>query len=114
MGREKVGVHGVAADALRVLGSQIRIARTQRGWTQAHLGGVAGASARTISMIERGDASVAVGNVMNAAVAAGVPLFQVDNPDELARIRHRGEEIVALIPKRVVQKKGVPDALRDF
>lgn len=114
MGREKISVHGVARDALRVLGGQIRIARIERGWTQKHLGGVAGASERTVTLIERGDPSVSVGNVFNAAVAAGVPLFQVEDRDELARMRHRGEEKIALIPKRVVPPPPVPAELRDF
>ncbi|MBP1325374.1 transcriptional regulator with XRE-family HTH domain [Leucobacter exalbidus] len=114
MGREKVGVLGVARDALEVLGGQIRIARIERGWTQKHLGSVCGASERTISMIERGHPSVAIGNVLNAAVSVGVPLFQLDDPEELARIRHRGEERIALIPKRVAAQQEVPLELRDF
>lgn len=114
MGREKVSVRGVSGDALRTLGSMIRIARVERGWTQKHLGGVAGTSERTITLIERGEPSVSSGNLFNAAAAVGVPLFQINDPVELTRLRHRGEEIVALIPKRVVQPRGVPSALRDF
>ncbi|MGK0740687.1 helix-turn-helix transcriptional regulator [Leucobacter sp. Z1108] len=103
MGREKVGVTGIARDAAESLGHQIRLARAQKQWTQRDLAARSGASVRTISMIERGDPAVAFGNVLNAAVAAGVPLFQVEDPDELARLRYRGEERVALIPKRIVK-----------
>lgn len=114
MGREKVFVHGESRDALEALGSLIRIARVERGWTQKHLAGVAGTSERTITLIERGDPAVSAGNLFNVAVAAGVPLFQIEDPHELARLRHRGEEKVALIPKRVVTPRKLPDALRDF
>ncbi|MHA3724633.1 helix-turn-helix transcriptional regulator [Leucobacter sp. HY1910] len=114
MAREKVEVRGSAQDVLEVLGQQVRIARVERGWTQKHLGAVCGASERTISMIERGHPSVAVGNVINAALAAGVPLFQEEDPVELARMRFRGEEKIALIPKRVAAQSEVSRDLRDF
>ncbi|MFC4225396.1 helix-turn-helix transcriptional regulator [Lysinibacter cavernae] len=99
---------------MTTLGSLIRIARVQRGWTQKHLGGVAGASERTITLLERGDPAVAAGNLFNAAVAVGVPLFQIDDPAELAKMRQRGQEMVALIPKRVVEPESISDELRDF
>lgn len=114
MGRERVSVHGAARDALQTLGALIRIARVERGWTQKHLGAIVGASERTITLIERGDPAVAAGNLFNAAVAVGVPLFQIEDATELARLRHRGEEKVALIPKRVGAPREVPDELRDF
>lgn len=69
----------------------------ERGWMQRHLDGVAGSSERTVSLIERGDPSVSSGNLFNAAVDSGFPLFQIDDRDELARMLHRGEEKVALI-----------------
>lgn len=114
MGRTQVAVRGAARDALQTLGGLIKIARTERGWTQKRLAGAAGVSERTVSLIERGDPAVAVGNVLNAAAAVGVRLFQTEDPEELARMRHRGEERLALIPKRVVEPEGVSDADRDF
>ena len=114
MGREKVGVTGMSRDALITLGALIRIARVERGWTQRHLGGVIRASERTITLIERGEPSVSAGHLFNAAVAVGVPLFQIDNREELARMRHRGEEKVGLIPKRVAEPERISDDRLDF
>jgi transcriptional regulator with XRE-family HTH domain len=114
MGREQIVVHGAAHDALRILGNQVKVARAKRGWTQKHLGAVIHTSERTITLIERGAPTVSVGNVFNAAVAVGVPLFQVEDREVLARMRHRGEEIVALIPKRVVEEKVEDDVSLDF
>lgn len=58
--------------------------------------------------------AVSAGNLFNAAAAVGVNLFQVDDPHELARMRHRGEEEIALIPKRVATPKRVHDDIRNF
>lgn len=114
MGREKIAPRSVAEDALRTLGAQIRAARVRQTWTQKRLAAVIHVSERTVSLIERGDPSVSVGNVFNAAVATGVPLFQEASPEGLSKTRQRFEEISALIPQRVAEVKEVPDALRDF
>lgn len=88
-------------DAARTLGAQIRMARHERGWTAADLAARIGVSARTIQALEAGSPSTAIGTVFNAAVMVGVPLFGVEDSYELARMRRRGEERLALIGHRV-------------
>ncbi|MFC7625765.1 helix-turn-helix transcriptional regulator [Microlunatus sp. GCM10028923] len=103
-----------AADALAVLGSQIRLARHERNWTAANLGARIGVTARTVTTIERGSPGVAVGTVFSAAAVVGLQLFGTDN-EGLARLRRRGEERVALIPSReYAPRRGEDDDGLDF
>ena len=88
-------------DAARTLGVQIRIARHERGWTAADLASKIGVSAKTVLAIEAGAVSTSIGTVFNAAVMVGVPLFRVEDRFEMARMRRRGEERLALIGQRV-------------
>ncbi len=88
-----------AADALAVLGAQVRVGRHARNWTAADLAARIGVSPRTVTAIEKGSPGVAVGTVLNAAAVVGVPLFGATGA-ELARLRRRGEERVALLPSR--------------
>jgi transcriptional regulator with XRE-family HTH domain len=87
-------------DAAQVLGSQVAQARRARGWTAEELGQRVGVSARTISNLEHGSPTVAIGIAFEAATMLGVPLFGVEGP-ELALLARRGREIVALLPSRV-------------
>lgn len=100
-----------AADAARVLGQQIRLARHARRMTAAQLAEIIGASQRTMTLIERGDASVSIGHVLNAATAAGVALFDITDPKTLARTRQQGEQALTLIPSNVRNRKerGIDD-----
>ncbi|MCV7174554.1 MULTISPECIES: helix-turn-helix domain-containing protein [Mycolicibacterium] len=105
-----------AMDALVVLGTQIRAARHDRKWTAADLGMRIGADPRTITAIERGAAGVSIGTVFSAASVVGVRLFGADD-DELARLRRRGEERVALLPSREYQPRSMgsdADGALDF
>lgn len=108
MGRERIALSAPAADAARMLGIQIRLARQARRVTAAQLAAQSGVSARTVSMIERGDGSVSFGNVLNTAVAAGVPLFDVTDPKTLARMRQQGEQALTLIPSNVRNRRERP------
>lgn len=101
MGRTRVGPHPAARDAARLLGAQVREARTRKGWTGDDLAAAAGVSRYTITQIEGGSASVSIGNALSAAAVAGVPLFGVSDPVELAMLRARAEERIALLPSRV-------------
>lgn len=65
-----------AKDALTLLGEQIRAARIGRGWTQANLAERIGSQQKTISAIENGQPGVRIGTVFQAALMAGVPLFE--------------------------------------
>ena len=98
-----------AADALAVLAAQIRLARNHKNWTAADLGARIGVSARTVTSIEKGSPGVAIGTVLSAASIAGVSLFGASG-EELARLRRRGEERVALLPTREYQPRSGGDS----
>lgn len=101
MPRRRIAMNPVAADAARLLGTQIRQARQAKRWTAAELAERAGVSPRTVLGAEAGSESVSIGNVLNVAVLAGVDLFGFSDPVDLAQARRRGEERVALIPSKV-------------
>lgn len=116
MAKRVVAPTRAAMDALVVLGTQIRAARHDRKWTAADLGMRIGADPRTITAIERGAAGVSIGTVFSAASVVGVRLFGADD-DELARLRRRGEERVALLPSREYQPRSMgsdADGALDF
>ncbi len=87
-------------DAVQVLGHQIALARRERRWTAAELGERIGVSARTVSSLERGATSVAIGVVFEAATLVGIELFGVDDAERAALAR-RGQQQLALLPTRV-------------
>lgn len=101
MSRRKIAMGRVAADAAAVLGQQIRLARAEKNWTAAELAERAGVSPRTVLAIEAGEPTPSLGNVFNVAVLAGVPLFDIDDPSELAQARRRGESRLKLLPSKV-------------
>ncbi len=82
---------------LRILGAQISAARTRRRWTVVRLAEQINVSPPTLRKIERGDPRVAIGSVLDAAVAVGVPLFDSD----LERLAEHIEDRIALLPARV-------------
>ena len=104
MARRTIAPTRAATDALVVLGSQLRLARHEKNWTAADLGERVGVGPRTITAMERGAPGVAIGTVFSAATVLGVSLYGVDD-DELARMRRRGEERIALIPSREYQSR---------
>lgn len=93
-----------ARDALTVLGSLIRQRRVERGWTRAELARRLGLSVPTVTSIERGEPQVAIGSVFNAAELVGVELFGVEG-EELARLRSQRQQVLALLPERVVMAR---------
>lgn len=86
-----------ARDAARILGAQIAAARRRRRWTAARLAKQVNVSLPTLRKIERGDPTVAMGTMLDAAVAVGVPLFAHD----IGRLAAHIEDRVALLPDRV-------------
>lgn len=101
-----------AAEAIAVLGQQIRLGRQRRGWTVASLAARVGVSPPTIRAIEAGSPGASIGTVFNAAVTVGVRLFGADRA-ELIALRRRGDEIIALLPQRVIEDRA-DDAVPDF
>lgn len=100
MSRRVVAVSRASADALVVLGNQVKLARHARGWTIADLAARLGINPRTVAHIESGSPTVAIGTVFNAAFTVGVNLFGLEGP-ELARARRQGEDTLALLPSKV-------------
>jgi transcriptional regulator with XRE-family HTH domain len=113
MSRREVAVSRASADALKVLGNQIRIARQARGWSLVDAAARLGVDRRTVSSIEAGSASVAIGTAFNVAFLVGVDLFGLTGP-ELARARRQGEETLALLPARVRKPAGKGGSDDDF
>lgn len=85
--------------ALKLLGSQIRLARTRRRMTVEELAERVGVSAPTVRQIERGGPTVGAGVMFEAAVILGVPLFD-EQPAAVGREARRVSTELALLPKR--------------
>ncbi len=100
MSKRRVAVSRASADALGVLGNQIKQARHARKWSIADLAARLGVNPRTVTNVEAGAPSVSIGTVFNAAFFVGVDLFGLSGT-ELARARRAGEETLALLPAKV-------------
>lgn len=101
MARIRVSPRRGAADAIAILGQQIKAARHARKWTAADLAARISVDRRTVAAIEAGSPAVSIGNVLNAADILGVPLFGAENRLELGRLRREGRDRMALLPTRV-------------
>ena len=88
-------------DALRVWGQLIRLGRADRGWTAKELAARAKMSQQTVLAAEAGSRGTAVGTMMELADLVGVPLFGIDNRQEIALLRQRGQDTLSLLPSRV-------------
>lgn len=91
-------------DAAQVLGVQIAQARRARGWTSEELAERVGVSMRTISNLEHGSPTVAIGIAFEAATMLGISLFGADGP-ELARLARQARDMLALLPSRVYRSR---------
>lgn len=99
-----------AADAARLLGAEIRLARRQRRWSQGELAARAGITPRTVYKIERGDLSVGLGAAFEAAALLGVPLFHADR-SRLSADLDRAEARSALLSRP--SRAGADDEVMD-
>jgi transcriptional regulator with XRE-family HTH domain len=89
--------------AVALLGTQIATARKERGWTAADLAERVGVQPQTISRLERGEPTVAVGLAFEAAVLVGVPLFGADER-ALPGLATAATQRLALLPSRVTRR----------
>lgn len=101
MSRREISMTPTAAQAARLLGAQIRLARHDKRWSASELAERAGVSQRTVLAVEAGKPAPSVGNVLNLAALAGVELFGQSDPAEIALARRRAEERLALLPAQV-------------
>jgi transcriptional regulator with XRE-family HTH domain len=92
-------------DALTLLGTQVRLARKQRGMTELELAERAGVARSTLQLIEKGDPRVDIGLVFEAAILAGVSLF-VPEASSLTPQIERLEDKLALLPRSIRRPKG--------
>lgn len=98
MPREQI--HPYAVEAIRLLGTQVAIARRERAMPEAELAERIGVSRSTVRRIERGDRRVAIGTMLDAAAVLGVPLFHPE-PDRLQLELARATDALRLLPDRV-------------
>ncbi len=84
-------------EALLLLGKQIRLARKGRRMSEHDLAARIGVARSTLQLIEKGNPSVAVGLMLEAATIAGVDLF-VPEATTLAPQIERIEDKLALMP----------------
>ena len=98
-------------EALRLLGASIKTHRLRRRWSITELARRVGLSHPTVIKIERGDSTVAVGTVFEAATLVGVAMF---DPDPLVRARHqeRLSAELTLLPRAA--RMTTPEADDDF
>lgn len=100
-----------AAEAIRLLGKEIRVARRERHWTLDDLASRVGVSPPTMRKVENGDPTVALGVAFEAAAVLGLPLFG----EEAGRRRiesGRLDDRLAVLPARVRPPKN--DHRADF
>jgi transcriptional regulator with XRE-family HTH domain len=76
--------------------------------TASELAERAGTSVATVGRIERGDPTVAVGTVVEAARVAGVRFFDADRGD-LPALVERASDRLAVLPARVREPAGEVD-----
>ena len=112
MSKHRVAISRASADALGVLGHQVKLARHARNWSIADLAARLGVNPRTVTNLEAGAPSVSIGTVFNAAFLVGVDLFGLSG-HELARARRAGQETLALLPAKV-RKPVVTESHGDF
>ncbi len=87
-------------NAARLFGALVRQGRTERRWTVEQLAERASVSKNTVTKVEHGDPSVALGIAFQLATLVCVPLFHGDRSrlgQETLAVRDR----VALIDQRV-------------
>ena len=88
----------LTVEALRLLSASIKAERLRRHWSINELAQRVGVSHPTIIKVERGDPTVAVGTMLEAATLVGVALFDPD-PSTRARLLVRLKTELALLPQ---------------
>ena len=89
-----------AKEAVKLLGSQIRLARKERRWTEHELAERAGIGRATLQRIERGDLACSIGLAFELASLLGLRLFDTDSDALKMHLVHT-ENRIALLPKHV-------------
>ena len=90
-------------DAVRILGLQLASARREQRRTSTEVAERAGITRVTLTQVERGEPSVAIGIYFEVAMVLAVPIFGADSR-ELAEMAARSERDLAVLPRRVRQR----------
>ena len=85
-------------EALDLLSKLIRAGRISRRITGQEMASRAGISRSLLQRIESGDPTCAIGAVFEAAILAGVPLFEAE-PERLQSHRSMASERLSLLPQ---------------
>jgi transcriptional regulator with XRE-family HTH domain len=101
-------VSPLTSEALAILSTAIRSARLRRGWTVGELAERVGVSRPTMVKVERGDPSVAVGTMLEAAALVDVPLFDVEKGARQRYRAHKQAEL-ALLPAAARPRRRIDD-----
>ena len=89
----------VTKEAARLLGLEIQLARKRRSMSESDLADRAGLSRKTIQKMEKGDLTISIGLVFEAAALVGVSLFE-SGPSRFANL-DRVQDKIALLPRRI-------------
>ena len=96
-------------EAVRLLGQQIKLGRKSRRMPEKELAARAGIARSTLQRIESGDPLVELGLVFEAAILAGVTLFD-PGATTLAPQLDRVHDKLTLLPKSVRRRRqGIDD-----
>ncbi|KJS28033.1 MAG: helix-turn-helix transcriptional regulator [Hyphomonas sp.] len=87
-------------DALILMGKQIQLARKARHMSAAELAERVGVARSTLWRIEQGEPGVEIGLVFEAAILAGVPLFEKASGQLTAEIERLNDKL-ALLPASI-------------
>ena len=95
-----------SADAVRLIGSLIKVARKARGLTVQNVSERAGISRGLLQRIEKGGMKCSIGAVFEVAAILGVKLFDADQTALSKHIR-QNEDMLTLMPKSIRKKTRV-------
>lgn len=107
MGRSQIVLEPEARDAAATLGALVRRRRLALPMTVKELAARAGVSARTVTLVERGNPSVSIGNALNVAAVIGVPLFGARDTSTLGLISAAARAEAAAVGRERA-RKGAP------
>ncbi|MCY4151693.1 MAG: helix-turn-helix transcriptional regulator [Aestuariivita sp.] len=108
MGNTPRSYSRLTKEALMLLGKQIKLARKRRRMSEYDLAARVGIARSTLQLIEKGNPSVAVGLVLEAATLTGVDLF-VPEATSLAPQLEQVDDKLALMPSSVRKSRYTVD-----
>jgi len=86
-------------EAVKLLGQLIKLARKRRRMSEKELAERANIARATVQKIERGDPTINIGLTFEAASVVGVPLFNTENPQDIANHLDTVKERLTLLTR---------------